>query len=273
MKYETLHNGEKIPKIGFGTWRIGGNESASNSLDARSLAALRSALDIGYTHFDTAEMYASGHSEELIGHAISESKIAREKLFITSKVLPSHLNYKDVMVACENSLKRLKMEYLDLYLIHWPSAGMDLEGAFRALNQLAEEKKVRSLGVSNFNIGLMKKAQALSKTPIAMNQVPCSLSNRACVRNGVLDYCQQNNILLTAYSPVEEGRLRVNKTLEEIAVAHEATAYQIALAWLVQQTQVITIPMSFNAGHQRENFDAAEIELTGAEMEALNATE
>ncbi len=272
MKYGKLYNNDEIQKIGFGTWRIGGGgESASKSLDTRSLAALRSALEIGYTHFDTAEMYASGHSEELIGQAVTESKIACEKLFITSKVLPAHLNYKDVISACENSLKRLKMDYLDMYLIHWPSANMDLEGAFRALNQLAAEKKVRHIGVSNFDVALIKKAQALSEKPIATNQVPYSISNRAYVRNGMLNYCAENNILLTAYSPVDEGKLKINKSLKEIAVAHGATAYQIALAWLIQQPRVIAIPMSFDAGHQRENFEAAQIELSSAEMETLNA--
>ena len=126
------------------------------------------------------------------------------------------------------------------------------------------------LGVSNFDVELMKQAQAESETPIFTNQVPYSLADRSYVRNGVLEYCQGNDILLTAYSPVEEGRLRVSPVMQTIANAHNATPYQIALAWLVSQPRVITIPMSFNPEHIAENFASADIELTADEMEELN---
>ena len=269
MKYETLHN-ERIPKIGFGTWSIGGGMSPDKSNDKRSSKALRSALDIGYTHFDTAEMYASGHSEELLGQAVRESDIPREELFITSKVSASHLRHDDLLNSFENSLRHLGMDYLDLYLIHWFSSSIPLSESFRALNQLVREGRVRYLGVSNFDVELMKKAQAESEAPIFTNQVPYSLADRSYVRNGVLAYCQENDILLTAYSPVEEGRLRVSPVMQTIASAHEATPYQIALAWLVSQPRVITIPMSFNPKHIAENFAAAKIEISAEEMEWLD---
>src|SRR4051812_11779862 len=149
MKYETLFNNEQIQKIGFGTWRIGGASTPNPGMDARSLMALRSALELGYTHFDTAEMYAGGHSEELLGQAIRESGIHREKLFIASKVTPSHLRFDDVLRSCEASLRHLGMDYLDLYMIHWPSDAIPLEETFRALNELVHLGKVRHLGVSN----------------------------------------------------------------------------------------------------------------------------
>ena len=269
MKFETLHS-VQIPKIGFGTWSIGGGMSPDRSKDERSLKALHAALEIGYTHFDTAEMYARGHSEELLGQAVRESNVPREKLFITSKVSETHLRYDDVLRACENSLRHLRMDYLDLYLIHWPSGGVSLKETFKALNQLVREGRVRHLGVSNFDVRLLKQAQAESETPIFTDQVPYSVSNRSYVRNGVLEYCQENDILLTAYSPVKEGRLRINSTLQTIAEAHTTTPYQIALAWLVSQPRVITIPMSFNTGHIAENFAAADIELTSNEIEQLN---
>jgi diketogulonate reductase-like aldo/keto reductase len=268
MKFETLHN-VKIPKIGFGTWSIGGGMSPDRSKDERSLQALRAALEIGYTHFDTAEMYARGHSEELLGQAVRESDVAREDLFITSKVSASHLRYDDVLSACENSLRNLSMDYLDLYLIHWPSSGTPLIDTFRALNQLVHEGRVRHLGVSNFDVKLLEQAQAESEAPIFTNQVPYSLGDRSYIRNGVLEYCQENDILLTAYSPVDEGRLQVNSTVKAIAEAHEATPYQIALAWLVSQPRVITIPMSFDPDHIAENFAAADIELTADEIQQL----
>jgi diketogulonate reductase-like aldo/keto reductase len=269
MKYE-IFNGIKIDKIGFGTWKIGGGSYADPSQEARSHASLRSALELGYTHFDTAEMYASGHTEELLGQAIRESGIARENLFITSKVDPSNLRYKDVLYACSNSLRRLEMDYLDLYLIHWPSRGIPLKETFRALNQLVREGWVRHVGVSNFDVRLLEQARVEAETPVVTNQVPYNLSDRSYVRNGVLEYCQRNKILLTAYSPLQKGRLRSNAVLRSIAEAHAATEYQIALAWLVSQACVITIPMSFDRDHQAENLAAAGIELTEDEIEQLN---
>jgi diketogulonate reductase-like aldo/keto reductase len=261
--------GLTLPKIGFGTWKIGGGSSADPSADSVSMAALRSALEIGYTHVDTAEMYANGHAEELIGKAVRESGVQREALFITSKVLPSHLQYDQLLKSCENSLRHLQMEYIDLYLIHWPQAGMKLQETFRALNQLVKDGKIKHLGVSNFNLKLLNQAQELSETPIVNNQVPYSLADRSYVKNGVLEYCQQNDILFTAYSPIEEGRLRSNKILEAIAKAHHATVYQIALAWVISQPRVITIPMSANPKHIQENFDSSDIELTHSEMDQL----
>lgn len=269
MKYESI-NGTRIPKIGFGTWKIGGGSYADPSQDVRSLAALRSALELGYTHFDTAEVYASGHSEELLGQAIRDSGSRREELFITSKVDPANLDYRDVLKACDNSLRRLGMDYLDLYLIHWPSRSIPLGESFRALNQLVRNGKVRHIGVSNFDIQLLEQARAESETPIFTDQVSYSLADRSCIRNGVLKYCQESDILLTAYSPIEKGRLRGSTTLHLIADAHDATSYQIALAWLISQPRVIAIPMAMNAKHQADNIAAAEIQLTEGEIEKLN---
>ena len=270
MKYETIHN-VTLPKIGFGTWSLGGGGSADPTLDSASSTALRSALEIGYTHFDTAEYYAAGHCEELLGRALRETNTAREKVFITTKVSPEHLGYNDVFKSCENSLRRLKMEYIDLYLIHWPGTGVKYEETFRALNKLVRDGKVRHLGVSNFKLKLLKQAQELSETPIITDQVPYRLPDKDYVENGVLDYCQQNDILLTAYSPVKFRAMRVHKTIGEIAKAHSVTPFQIALAWLVMQPRVITIPMSFNPQHIQENFDAANIELTKEEFKTLSA--
>ena len=269
MKYETLFSDERIQKIGFGTWRIGGASTPNISLDGSSLAALRSAISLGYTHFDTAEMYGGGHSEELLGQVVRESGLDREKFFITSKVTPAHLRFDDVLRSCEASLRNLGMDYMDLYLIHWPSDTIPLEETFRALNQLVAQGMVRYLGVSNFDLEQLRKSQSLSATPIITNQVPYSLFDRSYVKNGVVKYCQEQNILVTAYSPFKEGRIKVNASLQSVASAHQATTYQIALAWLVQQPKVITIPMSFNPAHQAENLVADDIELTDEEMESL----
>jgi diketogulonate reductase-like aldo/keto reductase len=270
MKYESLPNNSRIAKIGFGTSGVGGWMLAERSQDGRSLAALRAALELGYTHFDTAEMYAAGHAEELLARAIAETKTSREELFITSKVQPMHLTYCGVKKACEGSLRRLAVEYMDLYLVHWPNPILPLKETFRALNELAREGKVRHVGVSNFSLGLLQQSQKLSETPIVTDQVPYSLSHRSYVKNGVLDYCQQNKILFTAYSPMDRGHLPLSDTLRNIASAHGATPHQVALAWLVRQPWVITIPMSLDPGHISENLAAAEIELSAAEIDLLD---
>lgn len=269
MQFETVH-GVRIPKIGFGCWRIGGEATADPSQDERSLAALRSALSLGYTHFDTAEYYAAGHSEELLGRAIREAGVTRESVFITSKVSPNHLKYDDVLRSCENSLRRLGMDYLDLYLIHWPERNMNLPETFRALNQLVREGRVRHLGVSNFNLNLLQQACALSETPLLTNQVPYSIPDRSYVKNGVLAYCQQHDILLTAYSPVKSRFFR-GKKLVEFARQRGVTPFQIGLAWLVHQPRVITIPASFDPRHQAENLAAVTLKLSEEEMAFLNS--
>jgi diketogulonate reductase-like aldo/keto reductase len=268
MKYETIGD-IKVPKIGFGTWRIGGGSSADNSVDSKSLAALRSALEMGYTLFDTAEMYADGHAEELLGKAMQESRLARSSLFVTSKVEASHLQYDQVLRACEASLRRLGSEYLDLYLIHWPSAGMKLADTFRALNELVQNGKVRHLGVSNFDLKLLGQARQVSQSALLTDQVPYGLADRDYVKNGVLEYCRNNNILLTAYSPLEIGKLSSNKKLLSVARAHRTTPHQVALAWLASQPRVITIPMSFDPKHQSENLEAADLVLTAEELNEL----
>jgi len=269
MKYETVHQ-ITLPKIGFGTWSIGGGSYPAPNLDAASLTALRTALEVGYTHFDTAEAYASGHSEELVGRAIRETNAKRADLFITTKVSPEHLKVDAVLQSCENSLRHLGTDYIDLYLIHWPGAGTNYEETFRALNKLVRDGKVKHLGVSNFKLKLLKQAQQFSETPILTNQVPYRLPDKTYVENGVLEYCQQNDVLITAYSPVKFRNLPVNKTVRAIAQAHSATSFQIALAWLVAQPRVITIPMSHDPQHIRENFEAANIELTSREFKTLS---
>jgi len=268
MKYETVHH-VTLPKIGFGTWSIGGESTPDPKLDSASMTALHAALEIGYTHFDTAEYYAAGHAEELVGRAIRETGIRREDVFITTKVSPEHFDYDNILKSCGNSLRRLKMDYVDLYLLHWPRVGMKLEETFRALNKLVRDGKVRHLGVSNFKLTQVKQSRQFSETPLITNQIPYRLPDRAYVENGVIEYCRQNDILITAYSPVKFRGIRVNKTLGTIANAHSATPFQIALAWLAMQPRVITIPMSLDPRHIRENFDAAGIELSGREMSQL----
>ena len=268
MRYEELH-GCRLPKVGFGTWSIGGGTRADRNQDAASLAALRSALEMGYMHFDTAESYAAGHCEKLLGQAIRESRADRTGLFLTSKVKPANLSTQNVLRACEDTLRRLGAEYLDLYLIHWPNPRIDLAETFKGLNTLVKSGRARHLGVSNFDLDLLTQARGLSETPVLTNQVPFSVAERSYSRNGVVDFCRANDILVTAYSPFEQGRLQIAPGIAEVAQARSATAHQVAIAWLCRQPGVITIPMSGDPRHQRENLEAADIVLSASELELI----
>jgi len=267
MRTVTLYDGAQLPVMGLGTWTMGGRSRPDPSQDQRALHALADAFAIGYTHIDTAEMYANGHAEELVGQALRG--LDRRRFFLTTKVRPPNLSYSRTLQSIDGSLRRLGVEQIDLFLIHWRDQ-TPLAETFRALNEAVRAGKVRTLGVSNFDLAELQEAQALSETPIVTNQIPYSVATRSYVRNGVIPYCQRHGIVVTAYSPVEEGRLQVKTALAEIASQHGATPYQIALAWLVNQPWVITIPMSHNPVHLQQNWDAAGILLTPEQMARLD---
>lgn len=267
-KFENLPGGGRIPLLGLGTWGMGGGISPDYSQDDKVIHAIQYALDLGFTHIDTAEIYTSGHTEELVSQATKGRQ--REELFITTKVSPSHLRYQDVLDSFAGSLKRLETEYVDLYLIHWPNSSIPLEDTFRALNRLVDRGQVRHLGVSNFNLSQLKHAIDLSETPIVTNQVPYSVFEHQYVRNGILAYCQQNEIIVTAYTPIEKGRVAQDSEIRQIADKHGATPVQIALNWLISQPKVIAIPMSMDEKHLEENLGALDIELSEEEAQRLD---
>jgi diketogulonate reductase-like aldo/keto reductase len=271
MEYETLYNGEKVPRLWFGTWKMGGGMSPDTSQDKQVVATIQAAIEMGYTHIDTAEMYGGGHTEELIGQAVRG--YPREKVFIATKVWDTHLRYPDVIKACEGSLKRLGLDYVDMYLTHWPNPEIPVEETFRAFNELVEQGKVHHLGVSNSNLSLLKQAQSLAQLPIAADQVPYSLRTRKYVLNGVLEYCQNHNILLTAYSPIERGSVLDDPQVRHVAQKYGATPAQISLAWLIRQPGVIAVPMSMNLDHLKSNLEAFDIELFPDDVERLNGIE
>src|SRR5258706_6262922 len=185
MIYEPVHN-LTLPKIGFGTARVGGRIIPNYRHDAYWVTTLLSALELGYTHFDTAELYALGYSERLIGRAMRDTGTKREDILITTKVWPIHLRYHSLLLACQNSMRRLNVDYIDVYLIHIPNPFIALKDSFQALNQLVREGKIKYIGVSNFNLKLLQEAQSLSETPIITNQIPYSIGNRFYEMNGVI---------------------------------------------------------------------------------------
>lgn len=239
--------------------------------DKRDIAAIKDAIRLGIIHLDTAEMYAGGHAEELIGSAIKE--FDREKLFIVSKVLPQNLRYDDVIRACKASLKRLAIKNLDLYLIHGPNPEIPIEESMEAMNDLMDLGLTKYIGVSNFNWQQIEAAQAVSKHKIVNNQIHYNLMARAYEENGTLEYCRKNKILITAWRPTAKGEFskRHAKILDDIAVKYEKTPIQVALNWVISKPNIVTVFKTSNPSHLRENLGALGWELEQEHIKELDA--
>jgi diketogulonate reductase-like aldo/keto reductase len=260
--------GATIPAIGQGTWQM---PSGKNS--AAWTEALRRGIELGLTHIDTAEMYGSGSAEELIAEAISD--LPRESLFIVSKVLPDNASYKGTIAACEKSLKRLRTEYMDCYLLHWRGSA-PLEDTMRALEKLVDDGKIRSLGVSNFDVDDLEEAESyLTKHKIACNQVLYNLDHRGIERN-LIPYCEKKKMAVVGYSPfgrrpIPTARSQSGAVLHEIASAHNATVTQIILAFLTRLDCLFAIPKAATIAHVEDNAGAARIKLSADDIDAISA--
>ncbi|MBS1271061.1 MAG: putative oxidoreductase [Candidatus Marinimicrobia bacterium] len=252
---KTLHiQGADIPALGIGTWQMHGSTCRKSVLKA---------LEIGYRHVDTAQMY---RNEEEVGKAIRESDISRDDIFLTTKVVQSNLAPSDVLSSTRASLDRLESEYIDLLLIHWPSSTVPIPDSIQAMNELQEEGVVKHIGVSNFSVAEMQEALNASETPIITNQVEFYPSR---TRGAILDFCQENDLMLTAYSPLGKGRIIGHPTLEDIGEKYGKSSAQVALHWLIQQLNVSVIPKASTDQHIRENFDIFDFELSEKEMKIV----
>jgi diketogulonate reductase-like aldo/keto reductase len=271
MKYKKLVTGEEIPVLGLGTWRMGGSLYPDYSQDSQVVAILQTAIQLGYTNIDTAEVYANGHTEELVGRAAR--RFPRESLFITTKIWHTNLGFSAVHRSLDSSLKRLNSDYVDMCLIHYPDSTTPLSETFDALNELVARGKIKYVGVSNFNLLQMQQAQALSSPPIVTNQVPYNLYNLEYVKNGVLKHCQEQGVLLTAYSPFDRGTVLSDPEVGRIADMYGKTPAQIAIAWLLRQPGVITIPMSEDPAHLKSNLGALDIQFSSEDIEILDNLE
>jgi len=265
MEYRRLgKTDEKIPVIGIGTWRVGGAMTPDYSHDEEAVEAIRYAISLGMTHIDTAEIYGAGHSEELVGRAIKD--MDREKLFIATKVWYTNLRFDDVINACKNSLNRLNLKYVDLYIIHWPSNTIPLQETMKAMERLYKEGKIRYIGVSNFNVDQLEEArQCLSITDVVSNQVEYSLYKRE-IEKDLLPYCQRSGITITAYRPLGLGNIskeindsssRLGGALRKLAMKYGKTPVQVALNWVIWNECVVTIPKAIQKAHIAENAGAA----------------
>jgi diketogulonate reductase-like aldo/keto reductase len=257
-------SGRDVAAVGQGTWMM---ES-----DARAaVTALRAGLDLGMGHVDTAQMYGSGRVEEIVGEAIAGR---RDEVFLVSKVLPTNASYEGTLRACERSLARLRTDRLDGYLLHWPGSH-PLEETFRAFEKLRQDGKVLSYGVSNFDAEEMERAVRIAGAQrLACNQVLYHIEERA-IEHGLLPWCEAHDVALVAYSPFGQGKVPTPgsegaKVLDEIARAHAATARQVALAFLLRSPVAFVIPKASRLEHVRENAGASGLELSLAEVAALD---
>jgi diketogulonate reductase-like aldo/keto reductase len=258
----TLPSGEAVPALGQGTWYMG------DSLRKRpdEVRALQLGLDLGMTLIDTAEMYADGGAEEVVGEAL---RGRRDGAFVVSKVLPSHASRTATIAACEQSLKRLGTDRIDLYLLHW-RGNYALEDTLTGFEALLKAGKIRSWGVSNFDTEDMEELLEAGGAAVAANQVLYNLSRRG-IEHDLLPWSAEHGVPVMAYSPIEQGRLLGNRVLGQVAAAHNATPAQVALAFVLSRPGVIPIPKSGNVAHVRENAAAAEIVLSAADLAALDA--
>jgi diketogulonate reductase-like aldo/keto reductase len=265
-----LKTGFRMPVFGFGTWRLGGGEQRDlNNDDQADINAIRAAIDLGITHIDTAEIYAQGRAEELVAEGIKN--YGRKNLFITSKAQFNHLAYDKVIKSCKQSLRRLRLDYLDLYLAHRYNPDVDLRQTIAAFDELVKLGLVKNIGVSNFNLAHLKQAQAYSKNKIVCDQVHYNLMFREPEVSGLLEYCQTNDVFLVAWRPVGKGNLLVDlpPVLSELCQKYNKTPAQVAINWLVAQPNVLTLFKAGNVAHLRENFGAIGWEMSRQDIERL----
>ena len=278
MKAVTLPSGEAVPALGLGTWQMGEADSARDS----EIAAIRFAIDRGYRLFDTAEMYGEGGAESVLGKgladAIRTNAVKREEVIVVSKVYPHHADRKGVAAACERSRKRLRLDTIDIYLLHWRGS-VPLAETVDAFEGLKAKGAIRQWGVSNFDVDDLRELEA-SATPdlfakhgkpqCATNQVYYALDERGPEFSL---FANQRSLRMPtmAYCPLGRGTLAKNKPLARLAQARDLTAAQIALAWVVRHPDVIAIPKAVDHAHLSENIAAADITLTDAELAAIDA--
>lgn len=265
-------SGCRIPRVGFGTWSIGGKKRGEDydlRQDEEDRKVLRGAWILSTDHFDTAEKYADGHAERLLGEVIGT--ISRSGLFLTSKVDVPNMRAGRIREACEATLDRLGTSYLDLYLLHSGTDEVPLEELIRAMDGLVEAGLVRHIGVSNFSRDRLARAHALSAYGMSCNQVHYSLVVRDAERSGLLAYCQAEEIPLIAYRGVEKGKMANHppEVLARLAVKYGKTPTQIALAWLTSQPMVGALIFSRDRRHQIENVAGCDVRLDPEDIELL----
>jgi diketogulonate reductase-like aldo/keto reductase len=257
-----LPSGESVPVLGLGTWHMAENPERRTA----EIAALRLGIELGMGLIDTAEMYADGATEVLVGEAVAGH---RDEVFLVSKVLPQHATRRGTIVACEQSLRRLGTDRLDLYLLHW-RGGVPLEETLDAFRVLRHTGLIRHWGVSNFDVASMEELVSLpGGSEVTTDQVLYNLTRRG-IEYDLLPWCRDRGLPIMAYSPVEQGRLAQHTVLEAVAAGHAATPVQVALAWTIRQPGVLAIPKASRPDHVVENRAALDLHLTDEDLAWLD---
>ena len=261
MKKLILNDGQKLPTVGFGTYKSEGQEG---------IEAVSAAISSGYSLIDTAAVYGN---EETVGKGIKASGASREDIFVTTKLWRENLGYESTKKEFEKSLNRLELEYIDLYLIHWPANAKNYDNwqktnadTWRAMEELQAEDKIKSIGVSNFFQEHLEALFETAKVIPAVNQIEF---HPGYWQQELVSYCKKQNITLEAWSPLARGKVFENEVLKEIAKAHNKSVSQVCLRWIIQH-EVIAIPKSTNPERIQENIELFDFELTSAEMEKID---
>jgi diketogulonate reductase-like aldo/keto reductase len=261
--------GTGIPALGLGTWRLGESRRSRSA----EVTAVRTALELGYRLIDTAEMYGEGGAEEVVGEALADAiaagDVRREELFVVSKVYPHNASARGVAAACARSRERLRLDTLDLYLLHWRGRH-PLAGTVEGFERLARDGRIRFWGVSNFDVDDMQELWRLSSGPSCVaNQVYYSASQRG-IEFDLLPWQQERSVATMAYCPIDQGVLASHAELTRIAARHGVTAAQVALAWVLRDPRVIAIPKAARADHLRENLAAMTLALDPEDLAAID---
>ncbi|MCA1024222.1 aldo/keto reductase [Halobacillus litoralis] len=256
MKTVTLHSTIEMPQLGFGVWQVEENEA---------VPAVTKAIETGYRSIDTAAIYGN---EKQVGEAIRQSGAARDELFITTKVWNTDQGYDNTLKAFETSLDKLGLDYVDLYLIHWPTPEFDeYVETYKALEKLYKDGKVKAIGVCNFDIDHLQRLLDECDVKPAVNQVEC---HPYLAQNELKDFCRDNGILVEAWSPLMQGgEVLKNEDVQSIAKKHGKTPAQVIIRWHLQNDTVV-IPKSVTPSRIEENFDVFDFELTAEDMAAIN---
>lgn len=254
MKKIQLKSGNEIPAVGFGTWNLNDKECEK---------AVKSAIESGYRHIDTADYYGN-HKE--VGKGINNTDIARDNLFITSKVWKTDLKYNDVLTATKRFLDELNINYLDLLLIHWPNNEIPLSETFKAMQKLKKEELVKDIGVSNFTIKRLKEIPGFAREDVVLNQVEF---HPYFYQKELLNYCFENDMKVTAYAPLARTEVFKEEIIKKIAAKYDKTPAQITLKWLIEK-DLIVIPRSSSVDHIKENMELFNWELSKEDQEKIN---
>ena len=281
MDYKVLGKTEiKVPILGQGAWGMGGlfssqigisgdNNNANIEKEKKDIESLKKGIELGWTFIDTAEAYAEGRSEEIVAEAI---KGKRDKVFIATKVWPNNFSHDNIIKSANQSLRRLQIDVIDLYQLHWPSKTVPIKESMKAMENLVKDGKIKHIGISNFSAEQTKEAQeSLSRNEIVSNQVEYSLLNRN-IEKEIMPYCENNNITIIAWSPLARGKIAepdVANRLKVFSDKYKKTSMQIALNWLISKNNTIAIPKASRIEHLIENNGSLNWKLSNEDLRLI----